>query len=718
MRSDFNPLVAWVASATTDAEGVITLPVKLSDNLTSYRIWTVATSGPDRFGFSEGSMKSELPITVRPSLPRFLNYGDEPGMAVTVLNQTEQTRKVSCAMRSENVKIEGSKGYTFELGPGQRTEVTFAASTHTTGKVAVQMAITSGEFADAVLLELPVYTPSTTEAFATYGDVSNDTVLSQTLTPPRDVIPEFGSLEISLSSTIISSLFDSLKYMQGYQYDCTEQLSSRILSNVAMRPAVSQFGDVIKGLPSVKEMDAMTSNDLKKLANRKVGYGYSYWDGGELSAYASVHAMHALVRLSKAKVDPSHATAVQGYVLENLTRVADAIKSEECKKYVKMYAMYVQHLYGLDKSKEIVEVLGDEWKKGPLEYVCWALQVVHGKNKELSEQLTRHLLNQVHETAEHAQLQRTVEGSHHWSLYTLGVDRRASGIMLETMILTQPENPLIVKLAKGLLAQRSARGRWLNTQENVFSLIAITTYYERYERDEPSFTVRQWLGEQFVGSVKHEGRNVRTDTTKIPMKYVVQQEGDKQVVLQKEGQGRLYYRLGLSYALTSLKIDPRDNGFQVQRLFSGVDNKADVYKMADGVWKIKLGARVKVTLSVQSRSPRYHTALVDNIPAGLEVLNPALKTTEKISDVSNNNNGGALSCFPFSRYWYEHQNFRDDRVEVFASFLYQVSHEYSYYARATSCGKFIVPPAKIEEMYNPEVFGRSSSETVIIQGNI
>jgi alpha-2-macroglobulin len=64
--------------------------------------------------------------------------------------------------------------------------------------------------------------------------------------------------------------------------------------------------------------------------------------------------------------------------------------------------------------------------------------------------------------------------------------------------------------------------------------------------------------------------------------------------------------------------------------------------------------------------------------------------------------------------WYEHQNFRDERVEAFASMLWEGVHDYSFVCRATSKGEFFVPPATAEEMYSPEIFGRSNSEKVII----
>ena len=65
--------------------------------------------------------------------------------------------------------------------------------------------------------------------------------------------------------------------------------------------------------------------------------------------------------------------------------------------------------------------------------------------------------------------------------------------------------------------------------------------------------------------------------------------------------------------------------------------------------------------------------------------------------------------------WYEHQNLRDERAEAFTSRLSPGDHVYEYFARATTPGTFVVPPAKAEEMYMPETFGRSASTRVVIQ---
>jgi uncharacterized protein YfaS (alpha-2-macroglobulin family) len=63
-------------------------------------------------------------------------------------------------------------------------------------------------------------------------------------------------------------------------------------------------------------------------------------------------------------------------------------------------------------------------------------------------------------------------------------------------------------------------------------------------------------------------------------------------------------------------------------------------------------------------------------------------------------------------HWYEHRQVRDNRVEAFSSRLWSDHYELRYEARATAIGTFTAPPTKIEEMYSPETFGRSSSVVV------
>ena len=119
------------------------------------------------------------------------------------------------------------------------------------------------------------------------------------------------------------------------------------------------------------------------------------------------------------------------------------------------------------------------------------------------------------------------------------------------------------------------------------------------------------------------------------------------------------------------------------------------------------------TLKPGPDNRRYHVALEDPLPAGLEIINPALAVSGDVpQDPSDPNyRYGWWWWWP----WYEHQNMRDQRAEAFTSLLWEGVYQYDYVTRATTPGTFVVPPAKAEEMYSPEVFGRSGSDLVIVE---
>ncbi|MBC7931123.1 MAG: hypothetical protein H7Z38_11230, partial [Rubrivivax sp.] len=133
---------------------------------------------------------------------------------------------------------------------------------------------------------------------------------------------------------------------------------------------------------------------------------------------------------------------------------------------------------------------------------------------------------------------------------------------------------------------------------------------------------------------------------------------------------------------------------------------------SDGSWTFKAGSRVRVRLTMVASARRYHVALVDPLPAGLEAMNPALAVTGSIPRDGKDESTQRIWWW---RQWFEHQNLRDERVEAFTSLLWEGVYNYSYVARATTPGAFVVPPAKAEEMYHPETFGRGSTDRVIVE---
>ena len=232
------------------------------------------------------------------------------------------------------------------------------------------------------------------------------------------------------------------------------------------------------------------------------------------------------------------------------------------------YALNVRKLMGdadPARARSLIQEAGLE--KLPLEAVGWLLPVLSddpGSKTEV-EAIRRLLLNRVTETAGTAHFATSYGDNGYLLLHS---DRRADGIILEALIGDQPESDLIPKIVRGLLAHRTA-GRWTNTQENVFILLALDRYFNTYEAQTPDFVARIWLGEQYAGEAAFRGRTTDYQQIDVPMSVVAAQPGAQDLILSKEGPGRLYYRLGLRYAPTDLKLPPYDAGFTVERTLRG-----------------------------------------------------------------------------------------------------------------------------------------------------
>ncbi len=723
VRSDFNPLAHWSPAVATDAQGRATVEVKLPDNLTRYRVTLVAVAGGQQFGKAASAITARLPLMVRPSAPRFLNFGDRFELPVVVQNQTDEPMTVDVAVRATNAMLDQTSekvsisGRRVVVPANDRVEVRFPTTTASAGTARFQVAATAGKWSDAASFSLPVYTPATTEAFAVYGVLDEGSII-QPVIAPSGVFTQFGGLEITTSSTALQALTDALIYLVYYPFECSEQIASRMLAIVALRDVLTAFQ--AEGLPVAGELEASMASDIERLQGlQNNDGGFAIWRiGAESWPYHTIHVANALQRakLKGYNVPPEMLEQAKSY-LRDIENRYPSWYGEDVKQTLTAYALNVRSLMGdadPARARRMIDEVGLE--KLSFEAIGWLLPVLSDDPASATQvdAIRRYLLNRVTETAGAAHFVTSYGDQGYVLLHS---DRRADGILLDALIGDQPDSDLIPKLVTGLLAQRKA-GKWANTQENSFILLALDRYFNTYEAQTPDFVARLWLGSQYAGDAAFRGRTTEYRQIDVPMSYIAETAPfmaaeSQDLILSKDGPGRLYYRLGLRYAPSDLSLPPYDAGFTVTRRYQAVDDPADVRQDPDGAWHIKAGARVRVQLTMVAPARRYHVALIDPLPAGLEPLNPGLATTGSLP--SDPQNEATAKRGWWWGPWYEHQNLRDQRAEAFASLLWEGVHTYSYVARATTPGVFVVPPAKAEEMYAPETFGRSGVDRVVIE---
>jgi uncharacterized protein YfaS (alpha-2-macroglobulin family) len=593
-------------------------------------------------------------------------------------------------------------------------EVRFDSAAAMPGTARFQIAAASGRWADAASVELPTWTPATTEAFAVYGELDGGALVQPVEAPP-DVVLAFGGLEITTSVTAVAALTDAFLYLQAYPFECAEQLASRILSTAALRDVLQAFN--VADMPAPAEIEAAMKRDIERLRSMQSwDGGFGFWRRGDHAwPYLTVHVTHALGRASQKgyAVPREMVSRALGY-LRGIDGHIPGWYSAESRLAIQAYAVYVRALQDDPDPKRTEQLAGAmPLDKMPLEVVGWLLSALEGHKAQadLAARLARHLANRATETAATAQFATHYTDGAHVLLHS---SRRSDAVILSALIGHDPKSDLIPKVVRGLLGHKK-KGRWGNTQENVFVLLALDRYFKTFEAVTPDLVARLWLGDGYAGAHEFRGRTTEEKHTAIPMAALAEGgAGPKDLTLAHEGKGRLYYRLGLRYAPSSLKLDPAEHGFTVERVYEAVDAPDDVRRDDDGTWRIRAGARVRVRLTMVAPERRYHVALVDKLPAGFEPMNPALAVTGQVP-ADPQAQSGAGRWWWFLGPWYEHQNLRDERAEAFSSLVWPGVHTWSYVARATTPGHFVAPPAKAEEMYHPETFGRSQTDRVVVE---
>jgi uncharacterized protein YfaS (alpha-2-macroglobulin family) len=276
------------------------------------------------------------------------------------------------------------------------------------------------------------------------------------------------------------------------------------------------------------------------------------------------------------------------------------------------------------------------------------------------------------------------------------------------------------KLVRSITQGRKNRDHWENTQENMFCMNALVNYSRAYESVKPAMTVQASLDSVGFGNTRFE--DLRNPPVTFDRPLAAGDVGRKaKLSLEKQGDGRLYYATRLSYAPLEAADSDRNAGIEIHREYSVERNKSWV--LLKNPFQIQRGELVRVDLYLSLPTARNFVVVDDPVPGGVEPVNRDLATTSLLDA-----NKGAFQAaggsfwFKFSDwisyntvFWsFYHQELRHDSARFYADYLPAGNYHLSYTAQAVAEGEFAVMPVRAEEMYDPDVYGRGSSERLLV----
>jgi uncharacterized protein YfaS (alpha-2-macroglobulin family) len=719
LRKDFRVLAFWLGSVTTGNDGRASVNLKLPESLTTYRIMAVAADRASRFGSADTEVRTNKPLTLKPAFPRFMTVGDRAYFGAVVGSQLKAGGVATVTMKSLDpgvLELVGATEQQVRLGPAGTIEVRFEARGRAIGRARVQMTARLGNENDAFEDTLPVEVQLTPETVAAYGETTN-AVARETLTVPAGAVPGFGGLNLELASTALVGLSEGARYLVEYPYGCAEQRSSKARALML----AADLGEAFS-------LSEMTPAQMRPAAQQTLAEierfqcdngGFSFWPGNcsITSPYLAAYLLQTLKTGVDLKYTVDPGVRERGYrYLESSLRETEPTNAGWLPSYLAWQAFAVKVLAegGRFQDSHVTRLYGHR-QRMPVFAIAFLHDAMTARKETGTrvEDLRRRMLNSILQEAGSAHVEDFSDPDLAWFWHS---NARTTGIVLNSFVKAGVASAPIRPMVRWLMLARD-KGRWGNTQENAYAMEALVNYYRAYEAETPNFTAAVKLSEQELTRAQFQGRSTTAQQQQMPMTQLLAAApagSNQPLTFTREGTGTLFYTARLRYAIDQFFSQGLDVGFTVERryeLFEGADGSAPA--------SFKAGDLVRVTLTFQLPKERRFVAVTDPLPAGFEAVESWFETTKSSLAQQTLQHGERSAQTSWRRNWgvgyFDHIERHDDRLQLFATSLSEGSHTFSYVVRATTSGTFRTAPTRVEEMYSPEIFGRTASTLIEVR---
>ena len=268
---------------------------------------------------------------------------------------------------------------------------------------------------------------------------------------------------------------------------------------------------------------------------------------------------------------------------------------------------------------------------------------------------------------------------------------RDLAISLTVLVDTDPTNKQIPIMARQL-SQHLKEQTYLNTQENVFSFLALG----KIAKQSNSGVATAMLSVDGKTIASTQGETITADLTA----YL-----EKEAKIKVKGAGNYYYFLEQSGVSADGRITEEDKYLKVRRAYFTRDGK----EITNNTFKQNDLIVVRISIEAQYATTIENVAITDMLPAGFEIENmrlgqmPPVKWIREIADAESKKNrsedDGDESETVKYKQPFDYVDIRDDRMNMFTS-VGQVKKNFYYMVRAVSPGVFQLGPVQADAMYD------------------
>jgi uncharacterized protein YfaS (alpha-2-macroglobulin family) len=676
------PVALWSGLVEVPDTGKITIPFQVPQYRGQLRVMVVA-AGPKRMASGDAKVLVRDPLVLQTTLPRFLIQGDRVRVPVFVTNVSGKTQNVKVGMHAEPIdggenpiEIVGDREKTRSISDGDSATFVFDVTAKLpVGAARLEVIAEGGGHVSKESLEVPL-SPNApkTRAVKRIELSEGRTFVSEHL---QGWLPTTERSTFWVTANPYGDSFDHLKYLLRYPFGCLEQTVSSARPLLFLGKLVPSIDPRATLGKSIEELVMHGVN--RAIAMQTPEGAFAYWPGGnEPAIWTTAYALHFLLDARNAGY-PVPETTVED-ALSWIERELDRQTTHQEELQARPYLHFVLALAERGRKAEMLKALEGERLSSEERYMLQAGLYLMG-DRSFESELKSPDLSPVRDLR-----------STGWTFWS---DRRARGFMLSTFADLFGRDPAGERLAT-LVADslRGHRSSWYTTQELVWGITGLGKYAGEIATD---FDPPQL----FVGNEEMEptttAGNERTwslprasERKRIAIE-VKRTDAPLYLILSSEG-----VRRGADWTFggDGLRIDRelrRPNGEPIA--------------LADG--SLELGDVIYAVVTIQNTTTGLlqNVALVDRFPSGWEIENPRLGRSQAIDWIDKD------------ELWEpDHLEIRDDRLEVFGALRGRERKKVVYALRAVSAGRFSMPPAEAEAMYDPTFWARAAGGSVVIRG--
>jgi hypothetical protein len=706
VRKNFETVPYYQATLEVGPEGVLRVPVKLSDDLTNFQVRAVAASAMKRFGWFHKRLKVRLPIIVQPQLPRFARQGDRflAGGIGRLVEGAEGPGRVAVRFGGDVSAKDAEKRIALKRNRAESHlwPITAAvAEAGQPGSIQVRMEIARQRdgVGDAFEVQLPVLPDRTEEHQAVFLSLKSG---AEKL-PPLPEKPRPGTVRQKLlvsSVPGVTRLLAGLDYLARYPHGCLEQRLSSLVAQLQVAGGLKRLGLNEHYAMQVGEHVERMLEQLKAFQNDR-GF-FAFWPGAAGSVMLTAQAVE-FMDLARRK---GHAVPAAQFdrAVEALARV---LRSD----FVGLRAGYrfnqqttalraLVRVGRLDEhyALELFHNLDDLDLTSIADLGLSMLQRADLFKRNLG-QLRKRLWSRV--VFELHRGERVYKGltyyRRRWTGWVIGSNLSALSAVFESLVRLDPGDERLVLLRDALLGEATAVRGFGNTHENRRAIQALLTYMDKADTTDVAARV----------TVRGDGALELGDGVKIAQRSF---SDDQPLSLEVETEGELLARVLTSYlpAAPGHAVEPRAQGLIVSRrstVFPADDSQPQVFEDEAGAKRaLAPGDILEIEARLVNQSDMHHVALIVPFAAGLEPLNPELATATSDAKPSRADSRKA-----------DYVQRLDHEVRYYFIDLPKGNHSFFFRVRAATPGSFVHPAPWAEQMYHQDVRGRGAGMRIAIE---